>query len=771
MALRINHNIASLDAWRNLTNTTRAMGVTMEKLSSGYRVNRAADDPAGLVISEQFRAQIAGLNRAIQNSEGSINMIQTAEGALNEINNLLVSMRELAIHAANEGFNDTNQLAADQAEITNAIATITRIAQTTQFGTKKLINGSNSNTTGITSSNDSLLNLTGSQLGEGVHSITANMTSDSTATIDNEIYGLSNVQNPYNLSDGVHEIDVVQGSASPDKMGAPVNVRDHWGNGVTFHTGTASDWINARVFASVDTTAVTASAAATFTFQIDFQEHGKNHVGLQTLTFYVDNWGTVGDIVANVASALNNAIAANDYLAGKVLATVNVNDEAAQAFTLALRAVNAGAGFSIATGDISIESADDTTGTLLNEILNPTGGGQIDNNSARGVSDGVFDFTLTFGSNVDTETATADIDLANDLTAAAVTFNTMSELVTALNASLGLQIASGGFGSYDPSVFTAQQRLMATVVEAGGQEILKFYSRDEGSRYSLKLNSVTSTNNVRGYDVLGLTVDQTANRGLDAIIRFDDHTNYINDVRFHHYTTYDDQIALYNSADTATRGSVNLDVAQAYEGGIDLGNMLLSVDARAYAIQLDGGLATTVKAGVSTRVFNSDRTESIYVTYGLTSNGGTESLYTTDRSLVFQIGANYGQTTKIGLDDLSADNIGRGLTNSMWTNLAEVDVTTAQGAQDAMKVIDKAIDDVTNIRGLLGSFQKNTLESNLTNLRIASQNLTASESSIRDTDMAKEMSVYVKHQILLQAGTAMLAQGNQIPQVVLSLFG
>ncbi len=106
----------------------------------------------------------------------------------------------------------------------------------------------------------------------------------------------------------------------------------------------------------------------------------------------------------------------------------------------------------------------------------------------------------------------------------------------------------------------------------------------------------------------------------------------------------------------------------------------------------------------------------------------------------------------------------------MFSSLAQIDVTSADGAQDAQAIIDAAINQVTNIRGTLGSFQKNTLESNLTNLRIAAQNLTASESSIRDTDMAKEMSEFVKHQILLQAGTSMIAQGNQMPQVVLSLF-
>ena len=164
MALRINHNIASLNANRNLNLTTTSMEKSMAKLSSGYRINVAADDPAGLVISEQFRAQIAGLDRAIQNSEGSISMVQTAEGALTEINNLLISMRELAIHAANEGFNDVDQLAADQAEIENAINTIDRIAANTQFGTKLLLDGSKENVASITSNNNTDLTIKSSGL-------------------------------------------------------------------------------------------------------------------------------------------------------------------------------------------------------------------------------------------------------------------------------------------------------------------------------------------------------------------------------------------------------------------------------------------------------------------------------------------------------------------------------------------------------------------------------------------------------------------------------
>ena len=119
---------------------------------------------------------------------------------------------------------------------------------------------------------------------------------------------------------------------------------------------------------------------------------------------------------------------------------------------------------------------------------------------------------------------------------------------------------------------------------------------------------------------------------------------------------------------------------------------------------------------------------------------------------------------------MAASALGKNLAGNMFTSLANIDVTTVQGAQDAQSVIDAAINEVTTARGTLGSFTKNTLESNLRNLRVASQNLTASESGIRDTDMASAMSEFVKNQILLQAGTAMLAQGNQLPQVVLSLF-
>jgi len=114
----------------------------MEKLSSGLRINRAADDPAGLVISEKMRAQLVGLDTAAKNSEKAINMVQTAEASLDKVQSLLDKMRQLALDSANSGVNDSAMLAANQDELDEAIASITRIADYTQFGTKKLLDGS-----------------------------------------------------------------------------------------------------------------------------------------------------------------------------------------------------------------------------------------------------------------------------------------------------------------------------------------------------------------------------------------------------------------------------------------------------------------------------------------------------------------------------------------------------------------------------------------------------------------------------------------------------
>ena len=142
MSLRINNNIPAINALRNLDETNQKLARSLERLSSGFKINRGADSPAGLVISEQMKAQLAGLNQAIANSELDNAMIQTTEGALTEVNNLLIRMRQLSLQAANESANDDAALESIQLEIKNGLSSLSRLAQSAQFGKKKLLDGS-----------------------------------------------------------------------------------------------------------------------------------------------------------------------------------------------------------------------------------------------------------------------------------------------------------------------------------------------------------------------------------------------------------------------------------------------------------------------------------------------------------------------------------------------------------------------------------------------------------------------------------------------------
>jgi flagellin len=138
--MRINHNLNALNAWRQLESANNAMGKSLEKLSSGLRINRAGDDAAGLSISEKMRAQIKGLDMAVKNAQDSISLIQTAEGALTETHAILQRMRELAVQAANDTNVDTDRQAL-QDEVDQLTEEITRIASNTEFNTQKLLDG------------------------------------------------------------------------------------------------------------------------------------------------------------------------------------------------------------------------------------------------------------------------------------------------------------------------------------------------------------------------------------------------------------------------------------------------------------------------------------------------------------------------------------------------------------------------------------------------------------------------------------------------------
>jgi flagellin len=479
MSFRINTNVNAMNAMRNLSMTNVEFAKSISRLSTGLRINSAADDPAGLMISERFRSQIGGIDQAIRNSQDAINYAKTAEGALDEVNRLLRDARTLAVAAGNTGTLSGAELQANQAQLQGITESITRIAQNTQFGTKRLLDGSSG--------------------------VTASVTNATT------VAGLS-----------------VGGNFAGTTLTANAGVE------MQVTTAATQAAMNSKTLA----TSATAVGAGSFTI------NGR--------TFTTDAATTAAQVVDMVNSS---------------------------------------------TGQTGVTARYDSGG-----------GGRI-----------VLE-TTAYGTG-----ARIDLADANGVFLSAAGANS----TVGVNAVANVRI---GGGSGPVAVFT------------GGQNG----------------NS-------------GLVLTDTAGNMLRL-----------------------------TSAGNAVAGS--------------------------------------------------------YSTVGQVRVG----------SASFQIGANSGQTTSLSLGNFAASELGTGVVAA--TNLSNVDITTASGASNALQVIDKAIDDITRARGQVGSFQRNVLESNIRSLGVARENLAATESTIRDTDIAAEMTNYTKLQILQQAGMSVLAQANAGPQTVLALL-
>lgn len=200
--MRINHNIAALNTHRQLNSATNAQSKSMEKLSSGLRINRAGDDAAGLAISEKMRGQIRGLDQAGKNAQDSISMIQTAEGALNETHDILQRMRELAVQAGNDTNTGTDR-GEIQKEINQLTSEINRIGNTTEFNNQKLLNGTSGTQVGgspadpgtsgttIATATDMTAGGTNTATGEATITGTYTGTADETLTIEKTATGWS----------------------------------------------------------------------------------------------------------------------------------------------------------------------------------------------------------------------------------------------------------------------------------------------------------------------------------------------------------------------------------------------------------------------------------------------------------------------------------------------------------------------------------------------------------------------------------------------------
>lgn len=252
MSLRVNLNTSALSAHRTLSKNDSSLSKSIERLSSGYKINNAGDDPAGLVISEKLRAQVSGLGQAVKNAGDAVNMVKTAEGALNEVHTLLRSMRDLALHAANTGATDQASIAADQAQIANALSSINKISSETQFGNRKLLDGS--------------------------AGIKANVVGDKVVTADLSASGITGNKNVYVSVTQVADHGTMAANRNythdSDTMGTLGSLSIN-GVKIEYDTNTTVSGLTAMINGASNQTGVTAKLSATHDIELTSMGYGE----------------------------------------------------------------------------------------------------------------------------------------------------------------------------------------------------------------------------------------------------------------------------------------------------------------------------------------------------------------------------------------------------------------------------------------------------------------------------------------------------------------
>ncbi|TYS59997.1 flagellin [Sutcliffiella horikoshii] len=261
--MRINHNIAALNTHRQLGSATNAQMKSMEKLSSGLRINKAGDDAAGLAISEKMRGQIRGLDMASKNAQDGISLISTAEGALNETHDILQRMRELATQSANDT-NTAEDRGAIQEEITQLTTEIDRIANNTEFNTKNLLGGSFSGSFQIGSNSGQKMDLsisamTSNALGlSGGVELTKALDADA-ANLSEGTYTVSGTDVKSSAGDVVGTVDLTSGAIT---LGDAANTEIALGHAITDGSSIKIDSTGATVTLAKGTGADVGKLAA-----------------------------------------------------------------------------------------------------------------------------------------------------------------------------------------------------------------------------------------------------------------------------------------------------------------------------------------------------------------------------------------------------------------------------------------------------------------------------------------------------------------------------
>ena len=670
----------ALNAYRQLGMNNAAVTKSLEKLSSGFRINRAGDDAAGLAISEKMKAQITGLETASSNAQDGISLIQTAEGNLTEVHSMLNRMVELATKSANGTYTQTERDAL-QAEVDQLLDEIDRISQSANFNGAKLLDG----TMGLNKEAFTIGD-TGAVAGKAGTDLTGQLTlpTDGSAAAGNVAFHLGGASvAQVNPSFSIDVADLTLTSKA-DNKDATIGV-----GGATFTLtfANAGDSLSGSDLADAIVAAGTAG-------------NDTNYAGLGLAA--TDKVVDVGGAVFKVTS--DGTKVNFEYLAQKAGADTEATVDTVIDTTKAT-AINNAIGSAVT---VTAAAADfDQTGAVHHNTINVTQAvGKVDGARAG------MDVTLT--ANVVKPGQTLTID---DKTFTFVEWDGKSALgenEIGINKAYDLTTTAGQNSAIDDVVNQLSHKETTNfVIEAKDATTIHIGQKVGNSEVydtEAKLKAVVSAATASTGAGTELTVNAGKINAGDSI-RVGDKTYTFGDG--------DGKIALgTNGADA-------------------IANLTKALEADGYTVTPNG---------------------SKLVISGTT---GQPAPAITGGGLTLQIGDtadDYNKMT-VAVANMSAKGLG----------LDNLKITSETLASSAIDTVKNAINTVSSQRANLGALQ-NRLEHTINNLDVAVENLSAANSRIRDTDMAKEMMNYTKMNVLVQSAQAMLAQANQQPQSVLQLL-
>ena len=718
--MRIQHNILAMNAYRNYNTNTSALAKNLEKLSSGYKINRAGDDAAGLAISEKMRAQITGLNAAQKNVKDGISLVKTAEGAMQEIQDMLNRMDYLATQSANGTYDNEVDRLNLQKEVDQLKSEINRIADSANFNGIKLLDGkAGVNTTAFTN----FENVSGVVGHNGTVNLEGLLGTVADKTAHLEVKG-----NTQANGSAVIDISALKVEAANTSDTANVNFEIGGKTYTAALTGKTS-YGTADIAAALKKAMVEGGDGVDITTGAAHASSSSNtgiKIGSNVYKVDVD-----GDGVKLTLAGVGAGGANYTEVSAAPGATTNDFDKATA------DQVNKDLGMNVKLGTVS--GATSNTGDVVHETTKVTQAQAYKADSMAGI-----DLELT--EDMVKDGAVIEIDGHKFAVQTGTTAPTGADKVIDLSA----EKAAGKSDAELAHILADKLSNEAKFQGADGRE-WKIGSSNQGGKTTIHFEQVTKSN--AGKELkseadltskIKVTAPATADKGAGVAITVDPTKiaagNRLN-IDGKTYTF------VKGTAD-ATKGEVSVD-------GDALQNL---------ANALGSDYEVDVKAGTGDDADKKILT--IRSKTGTTADAdavaASESPVITGDGLQLQIGdtsETYNQLfVKIG--DMHTKALG----------IDKLTIADPEGASAAIQTIRDAINQVSSVRGDLGATQ-NRLEHTANNLSVMAENIQDAESTIRDTDVAEEMMAYTKNNILVQSAQAMLAQANAVPQGVLQLLG